>query len=175
MRKACVCIACLALSSSLLSCASAPLVKTDLESLSANPAQYEGKRVIVTTDVRSLIEKPEDYWGRKVEVTGYVEINGLRRSGDWEFILRDDEGRSVKCYEWKYRVESWILPSMALRRAASENGQVTVVGKVEKDLEIELDWIEYKDEHYDTDYIPYTAFRRHHYYYGYGGAGGYWY
>jgi len=176
MRELLVWIACLGLSFGLFACA--PLVKTDLKSLNENPLQYKGKMVVVTTDVRSLVEKPEDYCGKKVELNGYVRLNGFRRTGDWGFILEDEEGRSIRCYEWKYRVESWIMPSMTLRRAARENGQVTIVGRVEKDREIELDWIEYENEHYDTDYLPYTAFGRHYYYHGYrppsrGGAG--WY
>ena len=121
MKKALLWIICLGFSSGLFACT--PLVKTDLKSLSENPAHYEGKRVVVTTDLRSIAEKPEDYFGRRVEVTGYVKINGFRRLGDWAFTLEDKEGRSVRCYEWKYRVESWIMPSMALRRAERENGQ----------------------------------------------------
>lgn len=176
MNRLLVWMACLGLSFGLYACS--PMVKTDLKSLNENPGQYKGKRVVLTTDLRNLVEKPEDYFGKKVEVTGYVRINGFRRAGDWAFTLEDKEGRSVRCYEWKYRVESWIMPSMALRRAERENGQVTVVGKLEKDLEIELDWIEYKDQHYNTDYIPYTALRRHRYPfhgYHYYGIRGSWY
>ncbi len=162
------------LSISLLACT--PLVKTDLKSLNANPDEYKGKRVVVTTDLKSVVEKPEDYLGKKIELTGYVKTNGFRRTGDWGFILKDEEERSVRCYEREYRIRSWNMPSMALRRAARQNGQVTVVGKLEKDLEIELDWIEYEGLHYDTDYIPYTAFRPYHYYHGYGfpSMGGGW-
>jgi hypothetical protein len=168
---------CLSLSFGFYACT--PLVKTDLKSLNEDPGRYKGKRVVVTADLRSIVEAPEDYIGKHVEVTGYVANNRLRRSGDWAFILEDGEGSSLKCYEWRYRIDSWILPSMAIRRAAREKGQVTVVGKLEKDLEIELDWIEYEDQHYDTDYLPYRAYRRHHYYYGSGyhhmGTSGGWY
>ena len=156
---------CFVLSLCLFACT--PLVKTDLKSFNANPEEYKGKRVVLTTDLRSLAEKPEDYLGKDVEVTGYVKPGRLRSSGDWGFVLEDEEGRSVRCYEWKYRAESWIMPSMALKRAASQKGQVTVVGKLEKDLEIELDSIEYEGIHYDTDYIPYTAYRSCHPYYNY--------
>jgi hypothetical protein len=174
MKKVLVSVACLGLAFGLYACS--PLVKTDLKSLNENPGQYKGKRVVVTTDLRNILETPEDYFGKKVEVTGYVTTNRLRRSGDWSFILEDEEGRSVTCYEWKYRIDSWLMPSMAIKRAARENGQVTVVGKLEKDLEIELDWIEYEDQHYDTDYLPYTAYRGHPYYHGYclSGIGGSW-
>jgi len=60
----------------------------------------------------------------------------------------------LRCYEWEYRVDGWIAPEMALRRAEKENEQVTVVGKLEGGLRIELDWIEYKGQHYNTDYKP---------------------
>ena len=174
MKRVLLLTACLVLSLSLFACA--PLVKTDLKSLNANPDEYKGKRVVVTTDLRSLTEKPEDYLGKDIEVTGYVRPNRLRRYGDWAFVLEDEKGRSVRCYEREYRVDSWIMPSMAVKRAARENEQVTVVGRVEKDLEIELDWIEYEDQHYDTDYLPYTTYRRHYYYHGYcpSGIGGGW-
>jgi len=143
----------LVLSSSLSACT--PLVKTDLKNLTANPDQYQGKRVVVTTDLRTLVEKPEDYFGKNIEVTGHVSLKGLRSSGDWSFILKDEEGKSVRCYEWQYGVEYWSMLSVVLRRAERENGQVTVVGKLEKDKEIELDWIVYQDQYIDTDYVPY--------------------
>lgn len=174
MRKLLVLMVSLGLSFGFFACT--PLVKTDLKSLSENPLQYKGKQVVVVTDIKSLVENPEDYYGKRVEITGYVRLNGFRRTGDWGFILEDEEGRSVKCYEWKYRVEAWILPSVALRRAEREKAPVTVVGKVGKSLKIELDWIEYGDQHYDTDYLPYSALRAYHHYHGYRppGIGGSW-
>jgi len=144
--------ACWVLSLSLIGCT--PLVTIDLKSFNANPEAYKGKRVVVATDLRSLVEEPEDYLGKDIEVTGYVRLKGLRGSY-WGFVLEDEDGRSVTCYEWNYRVDSWISPSMAIRRAAREKEHVTVVGKVGRDLEIELDWIEYQGQHYDTDYKPY--------------------
>lgn len=160
MKRFLLLTACLVLSISLIACT--PLVKTDLKSLNANPDEYKGKRVVLTTDLRSLAEKPEDYLGKDVEVTGYVRPNRLRRYGDWAFVLEDEEGRSVRCYEREYRVDSWIMPTMAVKRAAREKEQLTVVGRVEKDLEIELDWIEYKEYHYDTDYKPPSVYWRYY-------------
>jgi hypothetical protein len=144
----------LVLSLILFSCS--PMVKTDLKSLNENPEKYKGKRVIVTTDVKSLVDDPKAYRGKNIELTGYVKLDSFyfRGINDWSFILKDVEGKSVRCYEWEYRVSSWIMPEMALRRAEKENEQVTVVGKLEGGLKIELDWIEYKGQHYDTDYKP---------------------
>ena len=131
MKRLLLLTACLFLSISLITC-TAPLVKTDLKSLNETPAHYEGKRVVDTTDLKSLAEEPEDYLDKDIEVTGYVRPNRLRRYGDWAFVLEDEEGRSVRCYEREYRVDSWIMPTMAIKRAAREKEQVTVVGRVEK-------------------------------------------
>ena len=138
----------------LSSCA--PIVKTDLKSLNENPEKYKGKWVIVTTDLKSVVDDPKAYRGKNIELTGYVKLDsfGFRGINDWSFILKDVEGKSVRCYEREYRVDGWIMPEMALRRAEKENEQVTVVGKLEGGLKIELDWIEYKGQHYNTDYKP---------------------
>lgn len=138
----------------LFSCT--PMVKTDLKSLNENPGKYKGKWVIVTTDIKSIVDDPKAYRGKNIEFSGYVKLDtfGFTGINGWSFILKDIEGKSVRCYEWEYRVSSWIMPEMALRRAEKENEQVTVVGKLEGGLKIELDWIEYKGQHYDTDYKP---------------------
>ena len=137
---------------SLFCCA--PLVKTDLKSLNENPEEYHGKRVVVTTDLRSIVEKPEDYLGKKIELTGYVKYNGFRDFSHWNFLLKDEEGRSVRCYEREYRLDAWIWPVVALRRAEKKNEQLTIVGKLHKGLEIELDWIEYEGVKINTDHKP---------------------
>ena len=152
VKKFFVLIIGLVFSLSLFSCA--PLVKTDLKSLKDNPEKYQGKRVVVTTDLKSVVEKPEDYLGKKIELTGYVKYKGFRNFTYWNFILKDEEVRSLRCYEREYRIRSWIMPVMALRRAERENEQITAVGKLEKGLEIELDWIKYKGQRFNTDYKP---------------------
>ena len=136
----------------LSSCA--PIVKTDLKSLQENPEKYKGKKVIITADIKSVVEAPGAYWGKRIEISGYVKTDGFRRTKDWGFILEDQEGRSILCNEREYRVTSWLMPVMALRRAEKENKQVTVEGKLLRNLEIELDWIEYEGQHYDTDFKP---------------------
>jgi len=140
------------LSLMLFSCA--PMVKTDLKSLNENPEKYKGKWVIITTDLKSVADDPKAYRGKHIELTGYVKLDGFRGINGWSFILKDVAGKSLRCYEREYRVDSWIMPEMALRQAEKENAQVTVVGKFEGGLKIELDWIEYKGQHYDTDYKP---------------------
>ncbi len=139
----------------LLGCASS-VVKTDLKSLQEHPEKYKGKRVIVTTELKSLVSTTTNYQGKDVEVTGFVALDGFNFRGvnDWSFILKDEEGNSVRCYEQEYRVESWIMPELVLRRAEKEKKPIKVVGRFERKLRIELDWIEYEAQHYDTDYKP---------------------
>jgi hypothetical protein len=131
----------------------APMVKTDLKSLLADPEKYKGSEVIVTSDIKSVLGDKKAYLGRKVELKGYVEFYGLRRLDPWHFILKDEEGNAVTCYEWEYRVRSWTIPEVTLRQAQKQHQEVTVVGRVESSR-IELDWIEYQGQIIDTDYKP---------------------
>ena len=132
----------------------APVVKTDLKSLQANPEAYKGKKVIVLADIKSMVEVPDAYRGKTVELSGYVELGNFWKTDGWRFILKDEAGRQVRCYEREYRVTGWIMPEMALRQAAQKKEKVTVSGKVEKNKIIELDWIEYQNQRFDTDYKP---------------------
>jgi len=129
-----------------------PVAKTDLKSLSEDPEKYQGKEVIIRTDIKSLVENPTPYRGRKIELMGYVERPF--RGFDWDFILKDEQGRAITCYEREYRISAWIMPTMAVRRAHENNDQITVVGKLEGGQRIELDWIEYNAQIMDTDYKP---------------------
>ena len=149
MKTFLICLLGSVLSISLLSCA--PLVKTDLKSLTKDPEKYRGKRVIITTDLKSLVENPAPYVGKQVELTGNVEGED-RKSNYWNFILKDEEGRTVKCYEREYRVDTWIVPKMAVRQAERNNEKITVVGRLKAGLRIELDRIEYKGQTIDTDH-----------------------
>lgn len=131
-----------------------PLVRTDLKSLQKDPEKYQGKKVIIQTDLKSVLENPADYLGRKIELMGYVKYYGHRGPRGWSFSLKDINGREIICYEREYRVESWTVPCIALRRAERNREQIIVVGKLEKGLELELDWIEYQGQHIDTDFKP---------------------
>jgi hypothetical protein len=152
MKNYLVCLIGFLLFLTLSSCA--PIVKTDLKSLQENPEKYKGKEVIITADIKSVVEASEAYQGKKIEISGYVKIDGFRRTKDWGFLLEDNQGRSILCNEREYRVTSWIMPEMALRRAEKENKKVTVEGKLLKNMEIELDWIEYEGQHYNTHFKP---------------------
>lgn len=153
---------------SLFSCAG-QVVKTDLQSVEENPDAYKGKRVVITTDLKSLAEKPEDYLEKKVELKGFAEYREGPLRPYWHFVLKDEEGRSLKCYERNYHNYVWEWPLMTVRKAKRNKEQLTVVGRFEKRGVLELDWIEYDGETINTDYVPLHRrhFRHHRGYYGY--------
>jgi hypothetical protein len=87
-------------------------------------------------------------------VSGNVEYVGLRASAYWNFKLKNETGEVITCYEYNYHVEAWIMPDVAVKRAEREQEPLTVVGKLEGKSRLELDWIEYKGQHYNTDHKP---------------------
>ena len=133
-----------------------PVVKTDLESFAKNPGRYRDKEVIIVTDLARLVETPDTYLGRKVALKGYVVYKGFWGSNYWNFILKDENGNAIKCFERNYRVDAWLWPVVAVKRAERAKQLLTVVGKVEMGPKIELDWIEYEGMHIDTDLKPRT-------------------
>jgi hypothetical protein len=137
----------------LFACAQ-QLVKTDLISLNENPEEYKGKEVVVIADLQDIFNDLEAYLGRKVELTGFVELDGFTGFNRWSFVLKDNEGRSARCYERGYRIDAWKIPEVALRRAERKNEKVVVVGDLQKGKRIELDWIEYEGQIINTDYKP---------------------
>ena len=137
---------------SLAGCA--PLVKTDLKSFNENPEKYKGTEVIFTADIRSVVEHPEAYAGKQVELKGYVTYNGFWGFTCWNFLLKDDEGRSIRCYEDEYRVDVWIWPDTVVKRADRKHEQLGVVGRLGKGPELELRWIEHNGQTISTDYKP---------------------
>jgi len=130
------------------------MVKIDFKSFQENPEAYKGEKVIVVADIKNVVETPEVFMEKKIELTGYVILDGFRKTSDWSFILQDEKGRQVRCYEREYRITSWIMPEIALRQAEQQKEKITVVGTFEKNGKIELDWIEYKGQHFNTDYKP---------------------
>ena len=132
----------------------APLVKTDLKGFTENPEKYKGKFVIITADIKSVLEKPGAYVGKRIELKGYVSYKGFWGFSHWNFMLKDEEGNSIRCYENEYRVDVWLWPDMIVKRADKNHEQLTVVGKLERGLELELRSIEYNGQTISTDYLP---------------------
>lgn len=151
-KKVMVALVGLIFSFGLFGCA--PLVKTDLKGFTENPEKYKGKFVIITADIKSVLEKPEAYVGKRIELKGYVAYNGVRDFSYWNFMLKDEEGKSIRCFEYEYRVDVWLWPDMIVKRADSNHEQLTVVGKLEKGPKLELRWIEYNGQTISTDYLP---------------------
>jgi hypothetical protein len=130
-----------------------PRVRTDLKSYQENPEEYKNKEVVLTTTLEDLLDNPNPYLKKKVEITGFVK-DGPKNRNDWYFIIGDKEGRTIKCYEWHYRVQTWLYPVSVLRKAKKHQTEVVVVGRFLKKDRIELDWIVHEGTEIDTDYIP---------------------
>ena len=143
------------LSSLFMGCAPSEIVKTDLKTFLENPQEFRDKRVVITTAIKSLTENPAPYSGRLIELSGFVEYG--RKGFDWYFVLKDEEGRHVTCYEREYRNYPWIRADMVVREAERKNKKIVAVGILEKSKTIELDWIEYNGQFIDTDYKPYIG------------------
>ena len=129
-------------------------VKTDLQTLQQNPEQFKGKEVILTTTIKQVQEHQDAYLGKKVEITGFVLYKGYRGSSFWSFDLKDEADRHLSCYEQRYRVIAWTMPDAIIKRATRENEQVTIVGRIEKDLSVELSGIKYRGQYYNTNHLP---------------------
>lgn len=130
-----------------------PRVTTDLKTYQENPEAFKGKEVILTATLKALIDNPSAYLNQKVEVTGFV-VDGPKNRNEWFFVLADKEGRKIICYEWHYRVQTWLYPVSVLRKAKRQKTEITVVGNLQRADRIELDWIVYDGTSIDTDYLP---------------------
>ncbi len=139
----------------LLGCAS--VVKTDLKSLSDTPEGYSepiGKYtiVIITTDLKSVVDAPENYFGKNIELSGYVQENSFEQGiNDWRFILEDKGESTIDCYEWKFNDADLPGLEIALRQAAKDHDQITVLGKLERGTTIDLELIEIGGQTYNSD------------------------
>jgi len=57
----------------------APVVKTDLKSLLADPEKYKGSEVIVTSDIKSVLQDKTAY---RIEKLSSKDMSNLMTSGD---------------------------------------------------------------------------------------------
>jgi hypothetical protein len=158
MKRLLIWIAGVAVIFTLNSCATSEIVRVDLTHFNENPEEFEDKRVIIKTDIEAITKNPEPYLSKDIELSGFVKKGSF--GFDWGFLLEDEEGLSVKCYERKYRLSPWVRADMAVRKARIKNEKITIVGEIRKNFGIELDWIEYEGEVIDTDYKPYRGHYR---------------
>jgi len=136
----------------LLGCT--PIVETDINSFMQNPRKYEGKKVVIVTTIKDIQKRPDLFIGKEVKIKGFVRYLGFRGFPYWNFIIKDKEGNSIRCYEREYRIEAWIVPVTALRDAQKNKDILVAVGRLKRKDLLELDWIEYKGQMIDTDFKP---------------------
>ncbi len=135
-------------------------VRTDLETLRENPDKFQGKEVVIVTEIEDVKRNPQPYLQKEVQLQGQVEYMGFREHFRWNFLLKDAEGRALRCYEreYAYRVSSRV--ELTVREAEKEGEPLTVVGSLENGNELELDWIEYRGDRIDTDFVPHRELHR---------------
>jgi hypothetical protein len=131
-----------------------PHVRIDPKEMSKDSEKLKGKNIILVTDIADLHENPISFVDKKIELKGYVEYRRTKKIYYWNFLLKDDNGRCIICYERHYRPRPWLRPVYAIMKAERVNDIITIVGRLKEDLKIELDWIEYDNETIDTDYVP---------------------
>ncbi len=132
------------------------VMRTDLESQSGLPEGYSepiGRNsiVIIMTDMESVMDDPEPYTGRTVEMSGYVSERSFEGANDWNFILEDASANSINCYKWGSNDTDLTELEIALRQAATDGEEITVLGKFTKGKMIELESIEAMGKTYETN------------------------
>lgn len=142
-----------ALAALVAGCASAPVV-VDYAEYRTDPQRYREADAVVRIDLATLLASGEALAGRKVELSGPVDYRGHTGFFYWHFYLIGPGEQRVRCYEREYRIESWVVPRTFVQRANSDRGTLTVNGRYEPPLGIELDWIAYDGQRFDTDYLP---------------------
>ncbi len=137
----------------LVGCATPPVV-VDYAEYRTAPERYAEADAIVRTDLATLLSNADTLAGRRVELAGQVDYRGHFGYFYLLFFLTDVQRQTMRCYEREYRVDSWIWARTLARRADTDDGTLKVAGRYKPPQGLELDWIEYKGHHVDTDYHP---------------------
>lgn len=135
------------------------MVKTDIDSYLENKQDYKRKRVVFTTNLKDLLNRYELYRDREVELTAPISYFGKEDFPTFYLNLTED-GKQIRAYEDNYKNYVNRDALQLLIWAKSEEGSVTVRGKLKQDG-IELNQLAYNDYVIDTDVRPY---RYRHYY-----------
>jgi len=136
----------------LLGCAK--MIRVDADTYMKNQSFYEGKHVLIKADLEDVLDQYKLFKGKNIELTAPVTHYGDWGFSGWYLILEKD-GKSLRCYEERYR---YYLPWKALylvRWAKSEGGEVTARGKLRKDG-IELCQLTYKSLSVNTNAVPFV-------------------
>ena len=116
---------------------------------SAYSVQVRGESV-TQVNLADVIANPGNYMGKKIELSGCINL--LPRHTDR--CILEDCGASILCYERGWRIESPLMPVMAMRQAERNHEMVQVIGKLEKageNLRFELYRLECNSHRFNTN------------------------
>ena len=130
-------------------------VKLSQSDWQADPDQHGERDLIIETTLAEVAADSSAYGDYSVELAGLPEYVGHKVTHPyWHFYLTDAAGNRLLCYERNYRVSHRSVVDRLVRHAQKAGETVTVVGRLKRGGELELDWIDYGNWHLDTDYFP---------------------
>ena len=130
------------------------LIKTDMDSYLQNRQAFKWKKVVFTTDLDDLLERYDIFQGREVELSAPVAYFGKEDFPTFYLIL-EQEGNQIRAYEENYHRYVNGDALQLLIWAKSEEGKVTIRGKVKEDG-IELNQLVYNELLINTNRRPYS-------------------
>jgi len=133
-----------------VSTCSRTIIRVDMDTFLENQAFLEEKSVLITTELNAVKEQYALLEGKNIELTAPVSYFGDRKFRTWYVILEKD-GKTLRCYESKYRLYPERNATFLLMKARDEGGEITVRGKLYYDG-IELNYLIYKNYVVNTNY-----------------------
>ena len=133
-----------------MSTCSRTIIRVDMDTFLEHQAFLEGKSVLITTELKAVKEQYALLEGKNIELTAPVSYFGDRKFRTWYLILEED-GKTLRCYESKYRLYPERNALFLLMKALDEGGEITVRGKLYYDG-IELNYLIYKNYVVNTNY-----------------------
>jgi hypothetical protein len=128
------------------------IVKTDMDTYLENKKQFKRKHVVFLTTIEELAERYDLYQGKDIELSAPVSYFGKDDFETW-YITLGENTTTIRAYEDNYRDYTDIYAHNLLSWVTSEEGELTVRGKL-KQNGIELSLLIYQDYTVETDLKP---------------------
>ena len=128
------------------------IVKTDMDTYLEDKKQFKRKHVVFLTTIGDLAEHYDLYQGKDIELSAPVSYFGKDDFETW-YITLGENTATIRAYEDHYRDYTDIYAHNLLSWVTSEEGELTVRGKL-KQNGIELSLLIYKDYTVETDLKP---------------------
>lgn len=129
-----------------------------------HPYASSGPDAPVEVSAAEIQADPVGYTHAYVVLEGHIDRHAYDPPGRWGFLLTDEQGTGLRCYERNYRREGPFGVRILLRKVVAQAGTLRVAGRVTRDGELELDWVEYGGSRFDTDFAPEPFIFHGHYF-----------